>query len=140
MVNLSKNFTLDELTVTNTGAVNIPNEEQTRKLCFLAQYLLQPIRDEFGPIQINSAFRSSFVNEKIGGSKTSQHMDAEAADIKPLEANITEVFQWCRTNLIFGQLIFEHKGDAWWIHISLPRVNKPNGMVMKYEKGEYTNV
>jgi zinc D-Ala-D-Ala carboxypeptidase len=140
MTQLSKNFTLEELTVTDTGAVNVPNEEQKHKLMFLAQYLLQPIRDKFGRLHINSAFRSEFVNEKIGGSKTSQHMEAEAADVRPEEAEIDTVFEWCRANLFFGQLIYEHKGGAWWIHISLPRLDKQNMMVMKFENGTYTNV
>ena len=137
---LSKNFTLEELTVTNTGASNVPNEEQKRKLLYLATYLLQPIRDKFGKIHVNSGFRSEFVNEKIGGSKTSQHMEAEAADFKPEAADIMDVFKWCRENLVFGQIIFEHKGGAWWIHISLPRLDKPNMMVMKFEDGVYTNL
>ncbi len=140
MTQLSKNFTLEELTVTDTGASNVPNEEQKRKLMYLAQYLLQPIREKFGALHINSGFRSEFVNEKIGGSKTSQHMEAEAADISPLEAGLVDVFEWCRENLYFGQLIFEHKGGAWWIHISLPRIDKQNMMVMKFEDGVYTNI
>jgi hypothetical protein len=138
---LSKNFTLEELTVTNTGLSNIPNEEQKRKLLYVAQYLLQPIRDEFGEIHVNSGFRSDLVNEKIGGSKTSQHPEGEATDFRPkLEADLVNVFKWCRENLTFGQLIFEHKGDVWWIHISLPRLDKPNMMVMKFENGVYTNI
>jgi hypothetical protein len=138
---LSKNFTLEELTVTDTGANNAPNEEQTRKLLYVAQYLLQPIRDKFGELHVNSGFRSEFVNEKIGGSKTSQHMEAEAVDFRPrLEVLLVDVFKWCRENLIFGQLIFEHKGEAWWIHISLPRLDKQNMMVMKFENGIYTNI
>jgi zinc D-Ala-D-Ala carboxypeptidase len=138
--NLSRDFTLEELTVTDTGASNVPDETQMRKLLYVAQYLLQPIRDKFGALHINSGFRSEFVNEKIVGSKTSQHMEGEAADFKPIEANIVEVFTWCQKNLTFGQLIFEHRGEVWWIHISLPRLDKQNMMVMKYENGIYSNV
>lgn len=141
---LSKNFTLEELTRTDTGAVNVPSEEQKRKLLYVAQFLLQPTRDEFGSLRVNSGFRSEFVNEKIGGAKTSQHKDAEAVDFEPEESLIIDVFAWCRRNLVYGQLILEHKTttgfDVWWIHISLPRLDKPNMMVMKCEDGEYTNI
>lgn len=137
---LSKDFTLEELTATDTGAVNIPSDIQKRKLLYLAQYLLHPIRNRFGRLKVNSGFRSDFVNEKVGGTSGSQHTEGEAADFTPLEAELVEVFKWCRENLSFGQLIFEHRGAAWWIHISLPRLDKPNMMVMKYENGLYTNV
>ena len=140
---LSKNFTLEELTVTDTGASNVPDEAQKKKLLYVAQYLLQPTRDQFGELHVNSGFRSEFVNEKIGGSKTSQHMEAEATDFTPRTASIVEVFNWCRHNLVYGQLILENKGGkdgVWWIHASLPRLDKQNMMVMKYENGVYTNI
>ena len=139
-MDLSANFTLEELTRTDTGASNVPTEEQKKKLLYLVVYILQPVRDKFGPQRVNSGFRSEFVNEKIGGAKTSQHKDAEAVDFTPEEADINEVFEWCRENLSFGQFILEHKGAAWWIHGSLPRLDKPNMMAMKFEDGKYTNV
>ena len=132
---LSDNFTLEELCVTNTGAVNIPNEAQTEKLLYLATYILQPIRNVFGPVTINSGFRSEFVNEKIGGSKTSQHMKGEAADIDT--DDLDKTFEWCRKNLTFGQLILETKNGKRWIHISLPRIGGSNMQVMTFDGINY---
>lgn len=133
---LTANFTLEELCVTDTGAVNVPNEAQTEKLLYLATYILQPIRNKFGPLQISSGFRSEFVNEKIKGSKTSQHMKGEASDI--VHKDLDAVFDWCRKSLIFGQLILETKNGKRWIHISLPRIGGINMQIMTFDGERYS--
>lgn len=44
--------------------------------------LLQDIRDHFGaPVHINSAYRTSSYNKKVGGSTNSYHVKGKAADI-----------------------------------------------------------
>ena len=136
---LSKNFSLNELTVTSTSASNEPTEDHKDKLLYLCQYLLQPIRDEFGPVQVNSGYRSEGVNLAIGGSKTSQHCKGEAADIRTPNANLWGVYLWILDNLSFGQCIHEEKGAAKWIHISLPRIDRPNQQALLFKDGTYTN-
>ena len=136
---LSKNFTLDELIITSTSASNEPSEEHKEKLLYLCPYLLQPIRDEFGTVQVNSGYRSQGVNLAIGGSKTSQHCKGEAADIRTPHADLWEVYLWILDNLNFGQCIYEEKGAAKWIHISLPRLDKPNQQALLFKDGIYTN-
>lgn len=136
---LSKNFTLDELIITSTSASNEPSEEHKEKLLYLCPYLLQPIRDEFGTVQVNSGYRSQGVNLAIGGSKTSQHCKGEAADIRTPHADLWEVYLWILDNLNFGQCIYEEKGAAKWIHISLPRLDKPNQQALLFKNGSYTN-
>jgi len=141
---LSKNFLLSELTHTDTGAVNVPNDEQRYKLLLIAQYLLQPIRDKFGAVHVTSGFRSEFVHEAIKKvqnaptSSTSQHLLGEAVDFIP-EGDIEEVFEWCKENLIFGQLINENSGGKRWLHISLPRLEKANQQVLIFNNGIYAN-
>lgn len=135
---LSTNFTLEELCVTNTGAVNVPNEVQTEKLLYLATYILQPIRNTFGPVTINSGFRSEFVNDKIGGAKTSQHMQGEAADIGT--SDLDKTFEWCKKNLLFGQLILEQKDGKRWLHISLPRIGGMNQQIMTFDGQVYKTI
>ena len=141
---LSKNFTLEELCVTDTGIDNVPDDAHKEKLFRLANSLLQPVRDKWGAVRVNSGFRCAAVNKKIGGAPTSQHMQGEAADIFPLNASIDDVFAWCRHNLEFGQLILENilvnGTDIRWIHISLPRMDKPNMQVMAYKNGAYKNL
>jgi hypothetical protein len=94
----------------------------------LAQGILQPVRDRWGRIKVNSGYRSAEVNAAVGGSLRSQHLHGEAADIVPLDADIYEVFQWIRdeSGIDYGQLILEKKGGAYWIHISLPRPDGRN--------------
>ena len=136
---LSKNFSLDEMIITSTSGSNIPPGIHKEKLLYTANYLLQPIRDEFGRVDVNSGYRSEAVNLAIGGSKTSQHCKGEAADIRTPDADLWKVYLWILDNLSFGQCIYEIKGDAKWIHISLPRLDKPNQQALLYKDGEYSN-
>jgi len=136
---LSKNFSLDELTVTSTSASNEPLDIHKEKLFYLCQYLLQPTRDKFGPVQVNSGYRSHGVNLAIGGSKTSQHCKGEAADIRTPDADLWGVYLWILDKLSFGQCIYEEKGAAKWIHISLPRLDKTNQQALLFKDGIYTN-
>ena len=60
---LSKNFALRELTASQTairkGIDNSPNQEQLINLAVLTAKILQPCRDKFGPININSGLISA---------------------------------------------------------------------------------
>ena len=93
-MNLSKNFTLDELIVTSTSGSNIPPGIHKEKLLYVANYLAQPIRDRWGVVIVNSGYRSEAVNAAIGGSKTSQHPRGEAIDIRTPDADLWEVYLW----------------------------------------------
>lgn len=85
-MNLTRNFTLDEMTRSDTAArMHISNEPGTiptmhlKKLC---ENILQPLRNAYGkPIIINSGFRSLELNTAINGARNSQHMLGQAADI-----------------------------------------------------------
>ena len=65
---LTKNFTLAELTKTDTGIANVPSVATTDKLLYLTRYILQPTRDRVGKILVSSVYRSPEVNKAIGGS------------------------------------------------------------------------
>ena len=81
---ISKNFTLQELTRSNVamrlGISNQPTQDGIQKLTMMANGLLQPIRKELGPIRITSGYRSPELNMAIGGSSNSQHCRYEAVD------------------------------------------------------------
>ena len=115
---ITKNFTLTELTKTNTGITNNPNQQQIGALIRLCGELLQPARDLYGTaIHVNSGYRSFAVNKAVGGVRNSQHMLGEAADITvhTRERN-KKLFELIRDNLSFDQLINER--DFSWIHVS----------------------
>lgn len=132
MINLSKNFTLEEMVVTNTGLPNIPQDIHKEKLLYLANYIMQPIRDKWGEVTICSGYRSIEVNKVIGGSDTSQHIQGEAADF--ILPDMDKVFDWIVLNIKFGQCIRESKNIKEWIHISLPRLNQVNQQAFKLLK------
>lgn len=126
MVTLSKNFTLQEYTKSQTalrqGIDNTPNDEHLAKAKSLFENLVQKVRDNFGPTVINSGYRGPELNAAIGGASSSQHCKGEAVDIEcPGVANY-DVAKWIADNLNFDQLILEfaEKGipDAGWVHVS----------------------
>ena len=139
MEQFTKNFSYDELIASSTakrlGLDNTPSEEEKEKLRQLAETILQPIRDAWkSPIVVNSAFRSDAVNKAVGGVKNSQHRLGEAADITigGKERN-RKLFNFIyklinQGKIKVGQLIDEYNYS--WIHVSLPRKNKPNNQIL----------
>lgn len=116
---LSKNFTLQELTSTNTHLPNVPTEAEIARLQALVTSVLQPLRNMYGhQICVNSGFRSAAVNSAIGGATNSQHCTGEAADLDA--ADNAAIFQLIRQHLPYDQLIWEggdnHQPD--WVHVS----------------------
>ena len=117
---ISKYFTYEELTRTNTGLLNVPNAEQLKNLQDLVTNILDPLRELYGkPIKVNSAFRSALVNKKVGGAKTSDHKFGMAADLD-CDSN-SLLYKLIRDNFKFKQLINEHNFS--WVHVSYDHDN-----------------
>tara|TARA_B100000700_G_C14851241_1_gene764039 strand:+ start:178 stop:642 length:465 start_codon:yes stop_codon:yes gene_type:complete len=126
MVRLSKNFTLNEYTKSQTairrGIDNTPSDEHLSKAKSLFEYVVQPVRDNFGVTVINSGYRGFLLNQAVGGSTTSQHCKGEAVDIEcPGVANY-DIAKWIQDNIDFDQLILEFYTpgipDSGWVHVS----------------------
>lgn len=131
-MNLSKNFTLAELTHSDTavkkGLDNTPTEEVIKNLQVLVDNILQPIREQKDrPIKINSGYRAPEVNASVGGSKNSDHCRGQAADIEINGIANGDLAQWISENFKFTQLILEFytKGvpDSGWVHVSYDPAN-----------------
>ena len=122
---MTNNFTLAELTATKTGLPNALPKHLEGNLRALAENVLQPTRDALGAVKVTSAYRSPAVNSKVGGAKTSQHVQAQAADLK-FDGGNEVLFNWIRENLDFDQLIWEFGTDKApaWVHVSY--VNSKN--------------
>lgn len=126
-MNLTKNFTLAEMTKSETalrhGMDNTPGEVEIANLKLLCEKVLQPVRDHYAKgVKVNSGFRAPAVNQKVGGSPTSDHCKGQAADIEiPSVAN-AELAQWIADNLEYTQLILEFYTpgvpDSGWVHVS----------------------
>jgi zinc D-Ala-D-Ala carboxypeptidase len=126
-MNLSPNFTLSEMTKSETALRhdldNTPGDEEIGNLKTLCEKVLQPVRDHYGKgVKVNSGFRHPNVNAAVGGSKTSDHCKGQAADIEiPGVAN-ADLAQWISENLDYTQLILEFYTpgipDSGWVHVS----------------------
>jgi len=122
-MNLSRHFTLAELTVTKSKYLNIPNQQQILALEALCDNVLEKIREHYRlPVIINSGFRSPEVNSAAGGSPTSQHLRGEAADIEVPTVPNADVWNFIASLPSFDQVIAEYlsktDGKAGWIHVS----------------------
>ena len=100
----------------------------------LCNFILQPVRDEFGIIRINSGYRSPALNKAVGGSKTSQHCNGQAADFESSKISNPNLAKWIEKNLIFDQLILEfYDGvdpNSGWVHCSYVLDGSNRGKVM----------
>ena len=83
---LGRYFSLSEFTrstaAANMGHPNQPPPQVVTALRELVATVLDPLREEEGPVRITSGYRAPDVNRAVGGSSTSQHVSGEAADIK----------------------------------------------------------
>ena len=123
-MNLSKHFTLEELTHTDHRQFdNTPNASEIANLVRLATFL-EEVRSVLGdkPIMVNSAFRSKQVNDAVGSKDTSQHRIGCAADIRVPGVTPDEVVKTIiASGLGYDQVIREFDR---WTHVSIP--NKPD--------------
>ncbi len=84
---ISRHFCYEEFeqswTANQRGIDNrIPSEKIRYAIRLLVLNLLQPLRDKLQrPLIITSGYRTPALNQEVGGSKHSQHMKGEAADI-----------------------------------------------------------
>ena len=119
-MSLSKNFTFEELTITDHRQFdNTPNASEMANLMRLAGFLEQ-VKEVLGgkPIMVNSAFRSEAVNNAVGSSNTSQHRIGCAADIRVPGMTPDEVVKAVIASGIgYDQIIREFDR---WTHISVP--------------------
>ena len=134
---LSKNFALKELTKSQTairmGIQNAPNTEQLINLTVLAQQVLQPCRDKFGTICINSGLRVLELNRAIGSGDKSQHTKGEASDFEAFSVSNREMAKWIKDNLDFDQLILEYPGPDprdGWVHCSYKKDGSNRNQVL----------
>ena len=125
-IRVSKNFALSEMvksaTAERLNVDNSPSDIHLVNLTHLAIHILQPVRDQFGVITINSGYRSPALNAKVGGSKTSQHCNGQAADFESFSTPNPDLAKWIANNLEFDQLILEFydgvNPNSGWVHCS----------------------
>ena len=128
MEKISKYVSYKEVTHSNQATAlkigNTPNAEQLGNLKLVCTNIFDKVREHFvKPIGISSGFRSIELNTRIGGSKSSQHMQGKALDIDGDIFGCTnnkDIFDYIRNNCTFDQLIWEFGSEnaPSWVHVS----------------------
>ena len=143
-MNLSKSFTLNELTKSQEALRlninNTPSDENIENLKILCKKILQPIRDFYGmPLSVSSGYRSAALCEAVGSSSKSQHTKGQAADFEIFGIANKELADWITSNLEYDQCILEfwspNDPNSGWIHCSY----NDSGNRRQYLKAERIN-
>ena len=147
-MNLSENFTLQELIYSDTairrGIDNKPNDETIENLKIVCENILEPVREYFkAPVVVSSGYRSVEVCEAVGSSAKSQHTKGQAADFEIFGIPNKNVADWIVNNIDFDQCILEfwneNEPNSGWIHCSFNsagnrkqylKASKENGKVV----------
>ncbi len=150
---LSRNFKLSEFIFSETalrhGIDNTLPPELTNNALRIARWL-QTFRnrlcEKYGremPIAITSGYRSPRLNKKVGGSKTSVHVYALAADINVIglgvaqtQREVIELMQDCP----YDQCIDEFHG---WVHIGLakdPELSRMENLTARKRIGRFGKI
>lgn len=126
MTNLSEHFTLAEFCTSQTaarmGRAIEPSPADLQNLARLCVSVLEPLRAALGrPIHVSSGIRPLWLNQAIGGSTSSAHIDGRAADIEVPGMSALEV---CRRvvdlHLPIDQVIHEFGS---WCHVGIAKVD-----------------
>ena len=139
---LSKNFTLAEVEHSSTAKrLGINNEMPKKHIANMQRLitnLVQPMRDDLGPIRITSGYRSKTLNSAIGGSNRSQHSKGQALDLQFWQKGKMDnekIYKWIlKSELEFDQIINEF--DFAWIHLSLKETCNRKSILEAYKDEE----
>ena len=125
-IKLSNHFTLGEFLNVGKYPDNKPSLQVVANLTYGCLMLLEPARQEVGPIIINSGFRNSRVNALVGGVRNSQHLQGQAADIRPKDPKqFQHLIDFLKAHTLTDQLL---TGPG-WLHISWAPFGTPRNFV-----------
>ena len=144
-MNLSKNFTLEEMEKSSTGIrLGIKNKAgsgEIKNLGDLCYEVLEPVRVKFDkPVTITSGYRSPELSVAIGSKSTSQHCLGEAVDMEVIGVSNLEVALWIQNHCDFDQLILEYytgEANSGWIHVSY-KDGSNRKQVLTFDGKKYT--
>lgn len=117
MGDLTKNFSLYEFRQRNPTR---PVPDGLVPNCQRLADNLQVLRDEEGPITINSAWRSLAKNTEIGGAEFSQHLFAKAADFNVVSQTNKDTY--CTILRLIDAGKMEQGGLGWYGERTATRV------------------
>jgi hypothetical protein len=139
---LTPHFNLEEFCASETalreGIDNTPPPEVVANLARLAK-LLEKVRVVLKkPMRITSGYRCAELNARIGGSKTSAHLDGRAADFicPDFGTPYAVAKKIAAARLGYDQMIHEY---GRWVHIAVPRASEraDRELLSIFEAGRY---
>lgn len=138
---ISEKEATKSVTALRLGIDNTPDGDTLNNMKIVAEKLFEPLREYVGgAIKINSFYRSSALNEAIGGSTRSQHCKGQAIDIDDIYGHKTnkEMFVWIKDNLDFDQMIWEfgNEDNPDWVHVSYISEDKNRNRILKAVRDE----
>lgn len=133
---ISEKEAVKSITALRLGIDNTPDGDTVVNMKLLAEKVFEPLREWVGgPIKINSFFRSTALNQAIGGSSRSQHCQGRAMDLDDVYGHKTnkEMFDWIKENLSFDQMIWEFgtSENPDWVHVSYVNEEKNRNRILK---------
>ena len=138
---ISEKEATKSVTALRLGLDNTPDGDTLNNMKIVAEKVFEPLREYVGgAIKINSFYRSSALNEAIGGSTRSQHCKGQALDIDDIYGHKTnkEMFNWIKDNLDFDQMIWEfgNEDNPDWVHVSYVSEDKNRNRILKAVRDE----
>ena len=133
---ISEKEATKSVTALRLGLDNTPNGDSLSNMRLIAEKIFEPLREYVGgPIKINSFYRSTALNEAIGGSGRSQHCQGRALDLDDIYGYKTnkEMFNWIKDNIDFDQMIWEfgNEDNPDWVHVSYVSEEKNRNKILK---------
>ena len=112
---------------------------------YICEQLLEPIRAQFGPVNVHDGYRPPAHNEAVGGKPTSYHLydgTQSAADIDALPTGYQQVFDWIRleSGLPFDKVILETNpaGEPATVHLQIDSGLPPRRLAYTGQTGAGT--
>ena len=119
---LSSHFKLGEFLNLGKYPDNKPTMQHVANMTYGCLMLLEPARQVVGPIIINSGYRNPRVNTLVGGVRNSQHLQGQAADIRPKDPKqFQRLVDFFKSHELTDQLLT----GSGWLHISWNPLGTP---------------
>jgi zinc D-Ala-D-Ala carboxypeptidase len=145
---VTRNFSLEEIQHSSTASrLGIANKVPLNAygvMKNLFDEVMQPLREEIGPIKVTSGYRCLELNTAIGGSSNSQHIynssTGSACDFIHYHRKITTtdiVNKILHMRLPFDQMILEYPESytGGWVHVSYCGNRRPNRFQLMVKEG-----
>lgn len=142
---IAPNFQYKEFVRSSTadrlGIKNEPTDSQWQSIERVAENIIQPIRNEVGPIRITSGFRCVELCLAVGSSASSNHARGEAIDFEPVDSKIQliDIIESIYKNLDFRELIAEYFPNG-WVHVAYRKNENVKNLKLKDKNHNYTQV